>query len=247
MKNKKIITCLLILVTFCIGISNVGATPYNTSNSSAKTCMNYKKKTSCNNNVSCKWVDSVCRVKTCTNLTDSDTCSKNTDKNKNQCKWKANACCPNGKCSSSSSLTDSVSKSSTSTSTATESVSKSSNSVNHVIKSSAQTASTKKDGSLKGCNVFGPKTSGLLKWGIHLIQIAAPLLVVALGITDFLKILLSGEEKEYKESGKKFIKRLLALVALELLPYVLFFIIDISGVASQYGIERGEIYCVLEF
>ena len=211
MKNKKIITCLLILVTFCIGISNVGATPYNTSNSSAKTCMNYKKKTSCNNNVSCKWVDSVCRVKTCTNLTDSDTCSKNNDKNKKKCYW-------NGiKCSNQ--------------------------------KNTAKIADTtsKNNGSLKGCNVFGPKTSGLLKWAIHLIQIAAPLLVVALGITDFLKILLSGEEKEYKESGKKFIKRLLALVVLELLPYVLFFIIDISGIASQYGIERGEIYCVLEF
>ena len=232
MKNKKIIACLLILVTLCIGISSVGATPYNTSNSSAKTCMNYKKKTSCNNNVSCKWVEKKCRVKSCTTLSSSE-CGKNTDKNKKQCKWKANTCCPNGKCSTSSELINSVNKSS--------------NSVNHVIKSSAQTASTKKDGSLKGCNVFGPKTSGLLKWGIHLIQIAAPLLVVALGITDFLKILLSGEEKEYKESGKKFIKRLLALVALELLPYVLFFIIDISGVASQYGIERGEIYCVLEF
>ncbi len=241
MKNKKIITCLLILVTFCIGVSNVGATPNNT-----KTCSSYKTSKTCNNNSSCKWVEKKCRVKSCTTLSSSE-CSKNTDKNKNQCKWKANACCPNGKCSSSSSLTDSVSKSSTSTSTVTESVSKSSNNMNHVIKSSAQKASTKKDNSLKGCNVFGPKTSGLLKWAIHLIQIAAPLLVVALGITDFLKILLSGEEKEYKESGKKFIKRLLALVALELLPYVLFFIIDISGVASQYGIERGEIYCVLEF
>ena len=241
MKNKKIITCLLILVTFCIGISNVGATPNNT-----KTCSSYKTSKTCNNNSSCKWVEKKCRVKSCTTLSSSE-CSKNTDKNKKQCKWKANTCCPNGKCSSSSSLTDSVSKSSASTSAVTESVSKSSNNMNNVIKSSTQTTSTKKDSSLKGCNVFGPKTSGLLKWAIHLIQIAAPLLVVALGITDFLKILLSGEEKEYKESGKKFIKRLLALVALELLPYVLFFIIDISGVASQYGIERGEIYCVLEF
>lgn len=241
MKNKKIITCLLILVTFCIGVSNVGATPNNT-----KTCSSYKTSKTCNNNSSCKWVEKKCRVKSCTTLSSSE-CSKNTDKNKNQCKWKANTCCPNGKCSSSSSLTDSVSKSSASTSAVTESVSKSSNNMNNVIKSSTQTTSTKKDSSLKGCNVFGPKTSGLLKWAIHLIQIAAPLLVVALGITDFLKILLSGEEKEYKESGKKFIKRLLALVALELLPYVLFFIIDISGVASQYGIERGEIYCVLEF
>lgn len=243
MKNKKIITCLLILVTFCIGISNVGATPYNTSTSN-KTCSSYKKSKKCNGNSSCKWVEKKCRVKSCTTLSSSE-CSKNTDKNKKKCKWKANTCCPNGKCSFAG--TASISKSSTSTITATESVSKSSNSVNHVSKGSAQTTSTKKDSSLKGCNVFGPKTSGLLKWAIHLIQIAAPLLVVALGITDFLKILLSGEEKEYKESGKKFIKRLLALVVLELLPYILFFIIDISGIASQFGIERGEIYCVLEF
>lgn len=229
MKNKKIITCLLILVTFCIGISNVGATPYNTSTSN-KTCSSYKKSKKCNGNSSCKWVEKKCRVKSCTTLSSSE-CSKNTDKNKKKCKWNANTCCPNGKCSFAG----------------TASISKSSTSTNNVSKSSVQTTSTKKDSSLKGCNVFGPKTSGLLKWAIHLIQIAAPLLVVALGITDFLKILLSGEEKEYKESGKKFIKRLLALVVLELLPYILFFIIDISGIASQFGIERGEIYCVLEF
>ena len=52
MKNKKIITCLLILVTFCIGVSNVGATPNNT-----KTCSSYKTSKTCNNNSSCKWVE----------------------------------------------------------------------------------------------------------------------------------------------------------------------------------------------
>lgn len=224
MKNKKVITCLLILFALCIGINSVSATPYNSSNSSSKTCSSYKKKKNCNNNSSCTWVSKKCRVKSCATLSVNN-CSSNTDKNKKQCQWNGSTCCPNGRCNNTG-MTSELD-------------------VTGADISSKNTSST--NDAIKGCNVFGPKTSGLLKWAIHLIQIAAPLLVVALGITDFLKILLSGEEKEYKESGKKFIKRLLALVVLELLPYVLFFIIDISGIASQYGIERGEIYCVLEF
>ena len=97
MKNKKIIACLLILVTLCIGISSVGATPYNSSKSSNKTCSSYKKKKNCNNNSSCTWVSKKCRVKTCTSLS-SNNCSGNTDKNKKKCQWNGSTCCPNGRC-----------------------------------------------------------------------------------------------------------------------------------------------------
>jgi hypothetical protein len=208
MKNKKIIACLLILVTLCIGISSVGATPYNSSKSSNKTCSSYKKKKNCNNNSSCTWVSKKCRVKTCTSLS-SNNCSGNTG------------------------MTSTLETSGADL----ENIDMSKN---------TNTGSSTSD-NIKGCDVLGPKTSELLKWGLNLLRIGGPLLVIALGVTDFLKILLSGEDKEYKECGKKFIKRLLALVVLQLLPYILFFVIDISGVTTQYGIERGEIYCVLDF
>lgn len=229
MKNKKIIACLLILVTLCVGISSVGATPYNSSKSSNKTCSSYKKKKNCNNNSSCKWVSKKCRVKTCTSLS-SNNCSGNTDKNKKKCQWNGSTCCPNGRYNNTG-MTSTLDTSGSNLKNL-ETNTKSSNSTS---------------GNIKGCDVLGPKTSELLKWGLNLLRIGGPLLVIALGVTDFLKILLSGEDKEYKECGKKFIKRLLALVVLQLLPYILFFVIDISGVTTQYGIERGEIYCVLDF
>lgn len=231
MKNKKIIACLLILVTLCIGISNVGATPYNSSKSSNKTCSSYKKKKNCNNNSSCTWVSKKCRVKTCTSLS-SNNCSGNTDKNKKKCQWNGSTCCPNGRCNNTG-MTSTLETSGADL----ENIDMSKN---------TNTGSSTSD-NIKGCDVLGPKTSELLKWGLNLLRIGGPLLVIALGVTDFLKILLSGEDKEYKECGKKFIKRLLALVVLQLLPYILFFVIDISGVTTQYGIEKGEIYCVLDF
>lgn len=231
MKNKKIIACLLILVTLCIGISSVGATPYNSSKSSNKTCSSYKKKKNCNNNSSCTWVSKKCRVKTCTSLS-SNNCSGNTDKNKKKCQWNGSTCCPNGRCGNTE-MTSTLETSGADL----ENIDMSKN---------TNTGSSTSD-NIKGCDVLGPKTSELLKWGLNLLRIGGPLLVIALGVTDFLKILLSGEDKEYKECGKKFIKRLLALVVLQLLPYILFFVIDISGVTTQYGIERGEIYCVLDF
>lgn len=231
MKNKKIIACLLILVTLCIGISSVGATPYNFSKSSNKTCSSYKKKKNCNNNSSCTWVSKKCRVKTCTSLS-SNNCSGNTDKNKKKCQWNGSTCCPNGRCGNTG-MTSTLETSGADL----ENIDMSKN---------TNTGSSTSD-NIKGCDVLGPKTSELLKWGLNLLRIGGPLLVIALGVTDFLKILLSGEDKEYKECGKKFIKRLLALVVLQLLPYILFFVIDISGVTTQYGIEKGEIYCVLDF
>lgn len=231
MKNKKIIACLLILVTLCIGISSVGATPYNSSNSSSKTCSSYKKKKNCNNNSSCTWVSKKCRVKTCTSLS-SNNCSGNTDKNKKKCQWNGSTCCPNGRCGNTG---------------MTSTLETSGADLENIDMSKNTSSSTSTSGNIKGCDVLGPKTSELLKWGLNLLRIGGPLLVIALGVTDFLKILLSGEDKEYKECGKKFIKRLLALVVLQLLPYILFFVIDISGVTTQYGIEKGEIYCVLDF
>lgn len=101
--------------------------------------------------------------------------------------------------------------------------------------------------SVEGCAVFGPKTQSFIKWGLNLLRIGAPVLVVLLGVTDFLKILMSGEEKTYKEAGMRFVKRLLALVVLEFIPYVLLFLLDISGVLKQYGIGSGDIYCVIDF
>lgn len=85
------------------------------------------------------------------------------------------------------------------------------------------------------------KTVALVSWAFKLIRLGIPVLIVILGITDFLKILLSGEEKVYKESFNKFVKRIAIGMAFLFVPYLLFFVFQLSGVGEQYNIDN--FYC----
>ena len=87
----------------------------------------------------------------------------------------------------------------------------------------------------------GSKTVNLISWAFKLIRLGIPVLIVILGITDFLKILLSGEEKVYKESFSNFVKRIAIGMAFLFVPYILFFIFKLSGVGEQYNIDN--FYC----
>lgn len=98
---------------------------------------------------------------------------------------------------------------------------------------------------VKGCDVFGENITPIIKWGINLIRIGGTVLVIVLGVVDFMNILLSGEEKNFKEAGMKFIKRLIALIILIFIPYLITFLLDLSGLLKQYDID--DIYCVVKF
>ena len=69
-----------------------------------------------------------------------------------------------------------------------------------------------------------------------------------LGILDFVRALLAGDDKGFKEAWQRFIKRLIAAVVVILLPVLVTFLLDISGVLKQYGIEGegNEIYCIFK-
>ncbi len=97
------------------------------------------------------------------------------------------------------------------------------------------------------CGVFGNRTARLIKLALNAIRIGAPILVIFLGAIDFMKILISGEEKTYKESFKTFLKRLGAVAALIFVPYIIVFALKISGILNEYQIADSSIFCFFDF
>ncbi len=94
------------------------------------------------------------------------------------------------------------------------------------------------------CSLFGDGAlSSIIKWIIDIMQMMVPIIIIILTIVDFSSIVLSGEEKNFKAAGTKFVKRLVIGVAIIFLPMLLTFIIDLSGVLGP--ITRDQLFCSL--
>lgn len=95
-----------------------------------------------------------------------------------------------------------------------------------------------------GCSIFGEKTLPIVKTAFRLIRLGIPILIVIMGTIDFLGVVFSGEEKNFKEAGQKFVKRVVAGVIFVFIPYFLTFLINISGVMEDYDLKTDELFCV---
>lgn len=100
------------------------------------------------------------------------------------------------------------------------------------------------DDYINGCGDL-PKTTALVKQIYGLIKYLIPVLVIGLSIVDFLKVLLSGEEKVYKDAWSKFVKRIIIGIVILLLPILLKMVINISGVLDDYNVDGNNIFCIL--
>ncbi len=100
------------------------------------------------------------------------------------------------------------------------------------------------DDYINGCSDL-PKTTALVKQIYGFIKYLIPVLVIGLSIVDFLKVLLSGEEKVYKDAWSKFVKRIIIGIVILLLPILLKVAINISGVLDDYNINNNNIFCIL--
>lgn len=72
----------------------------------------------------------------------------------------------------------------------------------------------------------------LTQWidGIYtVIKFGALILTVALGMLDFFKAITGADEKALKKSGESFVKRLIAVAALFILPVLIQFLLDVVG------------------
>ena len=83
------------------------------------------------------------------------------------------------------------------------------------------------------CGIFGEGTFGFIKSIYTVIKILIPVLIIVLGIIDFLKVVFSGEEKDMKASGTRFLKRIIAGIIFILLPALILFLFNIVGFSED--------------
>ena len=86
---------------------------------------------------------------------------------------------------------------------------------------------TMKINTAPGCVIMGSELNNLLgdiyKW----IRGAAAAVVVILGILDFLKAVTSDDAEAMRKAGSTFVKRLILLVVLLILPYLIDFVLEL--------------------
>lgn len=96
---------------------------------------------------------------------------------------------------------------------------------------------------INGCEDLG-ETGKLIRQIYNLLKYLIPVVVIGLSIVDFLKVVLNGEEKVFKEAWTKFIKRIIIGVIILILPAILSLLINLSGVLDNYGIDKNNIFCI---
>lgn len=79
------------------------------------------------------------------------------------------------------------------------------------------------------CGIFGKETWKIIKSLYGIVKVLIPVLVVILGMIDFATVVFSGEDKDMKTAGQRFIKRIIIGVVLLLLPAILGFIFNLVG------------------
>ena len=75
-----------------------------------------------------------------------------------------------------------------------------------------------------------------------------PVLIIVFSIFDFIKIACTGNEDDTKKAISKFAKRMIFAIVFVIVPILISFIINISGLASQYPSLNGglkAIFCIL--
>ncbi len=78
--------------------------------------------------------------------------------------------------------------------------------------------------------VVGSNIAEFLKDLFDMVKWVALAIGIVLGILDFFKAITSGKDDSLKKAGQNFAKRLIAIVILFILPLLLDWILDISGV-----------------
>lgn len=77
------------------------------------------------------------------------------------------------------------------------------------------------------------KTLNFLRRMYNFIKIIIPILIIALSIIDFLKVILISDDKNYKSAWDKFIKRLIIGVIFFLVPVIVSFLLNYSGIGTE--------------
>lgn len=84
---------------------------------------------------------------------------------------------------------------------------------------------------LSGC-IIDEGTQSIIDWVMNLVRIGGVVLLVVLGMLDFVKAAASGEQEEMKKSKSKFVKRLIACVVLFFVPIIVDILVGLVNLGS---------------
>lgn len=89
-----------------------------------------------------------------------------------------------------------------------------------------------------------PKTTELLRQVYSLIRYLIPVLIIILSLVDFIKVVSTGDDKDYKTAWNKFIKRIIVGIVILLVPVLVSALINISGIANAE--DASSLICILK-
>lgn len=72
-----------------------------------------------------------------------------------------------------------------------------------------------------------------LKQMFHLIKFAVPILIIGLGIMDFVKALSAQKQEELNKAATKLVKRLIIGAVIFVLPTIVDYLLSIAGITSS--------------
>ena len=78
-----------------------------------------------------------------------------------------------------------------------------------------------------GCQVIPDDIREWIKDALNLLKYVALALVIVLGVLDFIKAAASGEAEDMKKSGQSFMKRIIAVIILFLLPVIVDLVLNL--------------------
>lgn len=94
----------------------------------------------------------------------------------------------------------------------------------------------------ENCNSIGDRLIAWIFKIINMVRYIVPVLLIILGILDFIKAIASDSEDELKKAGSRFAKRLVASALVFIVPLVLQFILSIFSIP---GLDPNNPFCVL--
>lgn len=91
--------------------------------------------------------------------------------------------------------------------------------------------------------LIGTELSGLIKKYFGWIQIAIPIMLILFGAFDFAKAVLGNDQDELKKAASRFMKRVIAGIAIFFLPMIITMLLSMDGIRDILNIK--EIICGL--
>ena len=81
-----------------------------------------------------------------------------------------------------------------------------------------------------GCSMLGKQTRKMIFWALDVVKYGSVILLIVLGMLDFTKAVTSSEADALKKAGQKFLRRLIVVVLMFVLPYLLEFVLRMLNV-----------------